>query len=108
MPYYMIQAAYTSEAWAAQIGSPQNRIEELKPVIERLGGSLESGCYTFGEYDIMGIAQFPDNQAAAAFSLAASAGGGVKALRTNPLMTVEEGMEAMRQAGGAGYRPPGS
>jgi len=26
---------------------------------------------------------------------------------TTPLMTAEEGMEMMRKAGGAGYRPPG-
>jgi len=27
MPLYMFQAAYTSEAWAAQVRNPQNRIE---------------------------------------------------------------------------------
>ena len=107
MPYYMIQAAYSSEAWSAQVKNPQNRLEQLRPVIEGLGGRMETAYYTFGDYDILGIAQFPDNQSAAAFSLAASAGGAVKSIRTTPLMTVEEGVEAMRKAGGAGYRPPG-
>ena len=106
MPYYMVQAGYTSAAWGAQIGNPQNRAEQLRPVIEGLGGTLESLYYTFGEYDIVGIAQFPDNQAAAAFSLAASAGGSVSSLKTTPLLTAEEGMEAMRKAGSSGYRPP--
>ena len=107
MPYYMVQAAYTSEAWAAQIQNPQDRVEAIRPTIEKLGGKLESGYLTFGEYDIVGIAQFPDNQSAATFSMAASAGGSVKALRTTPLMTIEEGMEAMRKAASVGYRPPG-
>jgi hypothetical protein len=31
----------------------------------------------------------------------------VKAIKTTPLMTMEEGMEAMRKAAAAGYRPPG-
>jgi len=43
---------------------------------------------------------------AAAFSMAAAAGGAVKAVKTTPLMSMEEAIEAMRKAGGAGYRPP--
>jgi uncharacterized protein with GYD domain len=62
---------------------------------------------SFGEYDAHVILQAPDNVTAAALSLAAAAGGSVKAVRTTPLMTMEEGMEAMRKAAAAGYRPPG-
>ena len=108
MPYYLLQAAYTGDAWGNQIKGPQNVIDRVKPAIEGLGGSVESAFYTFGEYDIIAILQFPDNVSAGAFSVAAAAGGGVKAIKTTPLMTVEEGMEMMRKAGGTGYRPPGS
>ena len=107
MAYYLIQVAYTPEAWAAQIKNPQNRIEAVRPVVERLGGSFEGVWYAFGEYDIVGICKMPDNVSAAAFSLAATAGGAVKAFKTTPLMTTEEGLEAMKKAGAAGYRPPG-
>jgi hypothetical protein len=51
--------------------------------------------------------EMPDNVSAAAFSLAGSAGGGIKAVKTTPLLTIDEGIEAMRKAAGAGYRPPG-
>ena len=108
MARYLFQAAYTPEAWAAQINNPQNRVEALRPVIERLGGRLESAYYAFGDYDVIFIVEVPDNVSAAALSLAANAGGALKAVRTTPLMTIEEGMEALRKAGGAGYRPPGS
>ena len=107
MPYYMIQASYTSESWGVQINNPANRFEQIQGTVQGLGGSLESIYYTFGDYDIVGIAQFPDNTSAAAFSLAASAGGAAKAVKTTPLMTAEEGMAAMRKAGGVGYKPPG-
>ena len=76
-------------------------------MVEALGGSFQSAFYAFGEYDIIAIVQFPDNVSAGAFSVAASAGGAVRAVQTTPLMTVEEGIEMMRKAGGAGYRPPG-
>jgi uncharacterized protein with GYD domain len=107
MARYLFQASYTSEAWAAQVSNPQNRVDAIRPVIERLGGRLECAYLSFGDYDVVVIAEMPDHISAAAFSLAASAGGGVKAVKTTPLMTVEEGIEAMKKAAGAGYRPPG-
>lgn len=107
MPYYMIQGAYTSEAWKTQTANPQNRIEIVRPIFEGLGGRIESAYYAFGEYDIVVIAEFPDNVSAAAVSVTINAGGAFKAAKTTPLMTIEEGIEVMRKAGGTGYRPPG-
>jgi uncharacterized protein with GYD domain len=107
MARYLFQAAYTNEAWAIQVQNPQNRMEVIRPVIERLGGRLESAYLSFGDYDVVVIAEMPDHVSAAAFSLAGSAGGAVKAVKTTPLMTIEEGIEAMKKAAGAGYRPPG-
>ena len=49
------------------------------------------------EYDILLIADMPDNASAAAFSIAVSAGGSVKACKTTPLMTPAEAVEAMGQ-----------
>jgi uncharacterized protein with GYD domain len=107
MARYLFQASYTSEAWAAQVNNPQNRIEVIRPVIERLGGHFECAYLAFGEYDVIGIMEMPDLVSAAAFSLAAAAGGALKAIKTTPLLTIEEGLEAMQKAAGAGYRPPG-
>jgi uncharacterized protein with GYD domain len=107
MARYLFQASYTSEAWAVQVQNPQNRIEVIRPVIEQLGGRLESAYLSFGDYDVVVIVEMPDNISAAAFSLATSAGGALKAIKTTPLLTVEEGIEAMKKAAGAGYRPPG-
>ena len=106
MPYYMLQAAYTPEAWAAMVNKPQNRLDAVRPVIEKLGGKIEGGWLAFGEHDIVLICQMPNNASAAAFAMAGSAGGALKAIKTTPLMTVDEAMDAMRKAGGVGYRPP--
>ncbi|MBI4584562.1 MAG: GYD domain-containing protein [Planctomycetes bacterium] len=107
MPYYLTQVAYTSEAWATQLKNPVNRTEAIKPAVEKLGGKVESVYYAFGEYDIVAVFQFPENVSASAFSLAVAAGGAIKAIKTTPLMTVEEGIAAMKKAASAGYRPPG-
>lgn len=107
MAYYLIQATFTPEAWAKLVKNPQDRRQAIAPMVEKLGGRLESYWMAFGDYDSVVIVQAPDNVTAAAFSLAASAGGALKAIKTTPLMTTEEAMEAMRKAANAGYRPPG-
>ncbi len=106
MPHYMIQAAYTPDAWGGMARNPQDRAEAIRPVIEALGGKLISFYASTGEYDALVITEMPDNVAAAAISIAASAGGAVNDVKVTPLLTIEEGMEAMRRAGEAGYRPP--
>ena len=106
MPYFLVQASYTHESWAAMVKSPQNRAEAVKPVIEKLGGTLKGLWLAFGDYDAIALVEMPDNTSAAAFSLAAAATGALKAFKTTPLMSVEEGMKAMTQAGDIGYRPP--
>ena len=108
MPLYMTQASFTSEAWASQIQTPQNRPEQMRTLIEANGGRMISYYYAFGEYDVVLIAEFPDNVSASAVLLAAAGGGAATALKTTVLMSVEDGIEAMRRAGGTGYRPPGS
>jgi uncharacterized protein with GYD domain len=103
----LFQASYTSEAWAVQVSNPQNRVDAIRSVMERLGGRLESAYPSFGDYDGVVIAEMPDAIGAAAFSLTTSAGGALKAIKTTPRLTIEEGMEAMNKAAGARYRPPG-
>lgn len=106
MPYYLLQVAYTPEAWANIVASPQNRLDAVRPVVEKMGGKMENGWLAFGDYDLVAIVQMPRNVEAAAFSLAAAAGGAVKSIKTTPLLTMEEGMEAMKKAASSGYRPP--
>ena len=44
------------------------------------------------------ICEMPDNVSAAALSMAISAGGAVKAVKTTALMTFEDGIEALSPA----------
>jgi uncharacterized protein with GYD domain len=106
MTHYLLQVAYTAEGWATLVQHPHNRLEELRPVVARLGGSLEALWMSFGDYDVVALLQLPDHVSAAALSIAVSAGGAVKAVKTTPLMSVEEGMEAMAKAGEVGYKAP--
>lgn len=107
MSNYLVQVAYTPEAWATMVKNPQDRLKAISGPVESLGGKVKDGYLTFGDYDILAICEFPDNVSAAAFSLAASAAGACKAFKTTPLLTIAEGLKAMKKAGTAGYEPPG-
>lgn len=107
MAYYLMQMAYTDEALAALVANPQDRlVAAARPVAESLGGSVVGFWFSFGEYDVVTVCQLPDNVSAAAISMAVSATGVAKAYKTTPLMTVEEGVEAMKKAKIAKYQPP--
>jgi uncharacterized protein with GYD domain len=101
MAYYLVQVAYSAEAWAAMVQSPHVHLEGLRPLVERLGGTLEGAWLAFGEYDAVLICQMPDHTSAAALAMGAATEAAVKTIKTTPLMTLEEGLNALRQATGA-------
>ena len=105
MPSYLVQVAYSVDALAAMIKKPQNRTEVVRKAIEKLGGSLSGIWFSFGDYDVVALLEMPDNASAAAFALAIGAGGACKSVKTTPLLGVEDGMTAMKKAGGSGYKP---
>ena len=107
MPHYLLQVAYAAEGWAALVKTPQNRIDAVRPAIEALGGTVDGAWFTFGDYDVMLIISMPSNIEAAAFAIAAGAGGAVKTIKTTPLLSAQEAVEAMKRAARSGYRPPG-
>ncbi len=106
MPHFMIQAAYTPEAWAGLVKQPEDRSRAIRPMVKNLKGRVVSFYNSFGDYDAVVIVELPDNEAAAAVAIAASAGGALKAIKTTPLMTTQEGLAAMRKAKKAAYQPP--
>jgi uncharacterized protein with GYD domain len=107
MPLYMTQVSYTSEAWAALTRNPEDRSEVFGRLAETMGGRLLSFYNSFGEYDVLVIYEAPDESTAAAIVLAAVSPGHLSKVKTTVLLSAQEGMEAMRKAGGATYRAPG-
>ncbi len=110
MPNYLAQVAYTPEAWAAQLKNPQDRVAIVGKALAAVGARFVSTYQAFGDYDVVFIMEAPDNVTAAGLSMMFSAGGALKTIKTTPLMTTEESIQAMRKGAvaAASYRPPGS
>lgn len=105
MATYLFQLSYAPATWAALVSNPQDRVAAVRGPIEKLGGKLEHGWLAFGDDDVIAIADMPDNVAAAALAMALNAGGAVQNLKTTPLMSVQEGIAAMKKAAECGYKP---
>jgi uncharacterized protein with GYD domain len=107
MPSFLHQVAYSREGWQALLSHPQDRIEAVRPAIEKLGGKIKSAWFSFGEYDVILISEMPDAVSAAAISIAFAGGGACKSVQTTPLLSTAEAMQAMKKAGESGYSPAG-
>lgn len=94
MPTYVHLANYTKEG-IANIG---NHDPQPSDVIESLGvGDLKSLYFTLGQYDIVAVTEFPDDETAAQFSMRMSQGGHSKAetLRAFSQETAQELIETL-------------
>jgi uncharacterized protein with GYD domain len=108
MPLYLSKFGYTPETWARLIGKPEDRRNAAKSYIESVGGKLHGFWYAFGSDDGFVLWEAPDNSSMAAVALAISAGGALSSQETTVLMTVEETLDALKQAGQVQYKPPGA
>jgi uncharacterized protein with GYD domain len=102
---YLIEAKYTDEGLKGLLREGgSKRKQAVDEAVTSIGGTLEAFYYVFGESDVVGIADLPDNVSAATFALLVTAAGGAT-LRTRVLLTPDE----IDQAAGRviSYRPPG-
>ena len=105
MSKYLFEANYLGDGIKGLMreGGTKRRdavVEALKSV----GGTLDSFYYAFGETDVVGIFDIPDQANAVALSLMINSTGAVN-LHLKPLMTAEDLDEATRKT--PSYRAPG-
>lgn len=69
MPTY-VQLLNLTEQGVQNIEESPERVEEAKDLIESVGGEFKDFYYTLGQYDAIGIAEFPDDETYTQFALA--------------------------------------
>ena len=104
MATYMIQVSYTNAAVAALIANPQDRTDVIRKAIESVGGKMHNIYLAFGDYDVVGMFDAPDNISAVAFAAAMKAGGACKAIKTTPLLSTSESLAAQKKAATVNYK----
>lgn len=105
---YLSRFSYTPETWARMISHPEDRAKAARSYIESVGGTLHGFWYAFGTDDGYSVWEAPDNVSMASVALAISGGGALRSFETTVLLTVEETMDALRNAEHIRYQAPGT
>jgi uncharacterized protein with GYD domain len=104
MAKYLVQANYTEQGLQGLLKEGGSKGgQAVEKAVKGLGGTLEAFYYAFGDFDVVGIADLPDNVSATAFSLLINAAGGAT-LKTTVLITPEEIDQAAKNT--LDYPPP--
>lgn len=107
MPLYMIQARFSKDAWDALYTSKVDRRKVLSEMLQKSGGRLLDYYFSFGDSDVVVIANAPDNITAASAVIAIARAGAVTEVKTTVLMSYTDGIDAIKRSAETGYSPPG-
>lgn len=106
MGKYLIQGNYVGDGVTGLMSEGgSKRRDAARAAIESVGGTMESMYYAFGDTDVFGVCEFPDDASATALSLLINSSGSVRVTLT-PLMTPEDVDAAAAKS--PSYRPPGT
>jgi len=105
MAKYLLKGNYVGDGIKGLMADGgSKRREAASAAIQSVGGTLDCLYYAFGDTDLFGICDFPDDASATALSLAVNSTGAVTVSLT-PLMTPEDVDAAVAKS--PSYRPPG-
>jgi uncharacterized protein with GYD domain len=98
MSSYLLRWQFKDATVGTLVDKPQNRTTPAQALVEGFGGKLLSYYFALGEYDGVGICEFPDTVSVAACSMKAAATGAFSRFETMALLTAAEAEEAMKKA----------
>ena len=105
MKKYLIQISFTADSFASLVKKPENRLESVIPMVNAMGGSFVGSWLSLGQYDSTAVIEMPNDISMEAFKMAVMAGGGLTRFDLTPLMSFEDGVQAMELAQKVRYTP---
>jgi uncharacterized protein with GYD domain len=105
MPKYLASGTFTPDGLKGfRTQGAAARIEMNRRAVASLGGTVEAYYFAFGSYDLIAVIDLPDDEAAAAASIAVNEAGAVKVTVTK-LLTAAQVDDALTRT--VAYQPPG-
>lgn len=77
MATYVSLVKYTEQGIKTIKDSP-SRVDGIRSLAEKLGGQMNQLFLTMGDYDLVAVSEFPDDEAAAKFILTIGSAGNVR------------------------------
>lgn len=110
MSAYVTYFRYSAEAWKRMIDVPENRAVAARKLIEKVGGTMETFYWMFGEWDGLVIYRVPDAATTATFSAVVTSTGLIESIETHQLVSMDEAKTALERSKAleSSYVPPGA
>ena len=89
------------------VSSLEDRSGVIKDSVESVGGQIITFDDCFGDYDFVGVFEFPDNTTAASLVMAVASTGSITNAKTTVLIPIADGFAAAQKAREMTYRASG-
>jgi uncharacterized protein with GYD domain len=94
LPYYILLINWTEQG-ISKINESSDRYNALKASLEKAGGKLVGGYYTFGEYDVIIIIEAPNDETVMSLMLKVGSAGNVRT-KTLKAFTADEASKIIK------------
>jgi uncharacterized protein with GYD domain len=91
---YILLINWTQQG-ISKIKESSDRFNSFKTSVEKAGGKLIGGYYTFGEYDVIIIIEAPNDEVVMSLMLKVGSAGNVRT-KTLKAFTAEEGLNIIK------------
>ena len=98
MPHFLIRWGCTAEGGTSLARDPRERVTATGLLARSFDGEMKSYFFALGEWDGIGIFEFPDTVQASAFVLHLRGTGRFARIEATQLLTPEEGETALHVA----------
>jgi uncharacterized protein with GYD domain len=95
MPYYILLINWTEQG-ISKIKESSDRYNSFKSSLEKVGGKLVGGYYTFGEYDVVIIIEALNDETVMSLMLKVGSAGNVRT-KTLKAFAADEGMRIIKE-----------
>ena len=89
------------------MSSPEDRSGVIKDLVESVGGQIITFGYCFGDYDFVGVFEFPDNTTAASLVMTVANTGSITNAEITVLIPIADGFAAAQKARDMTYHAHG-
>ena len=89
------------------VSSPEDRSGVIKDLVESVGGQIITFGYCFGDYDFVGVFEFPDNTTAAMLVMTVASTGSITNAKITVLIPIADGFAAAQKARDMSYHARG-
>ena len=89
------------------MSSPEDRSGVIKDLVESVGVQIITFGYCFGDYDFVGVFEFPDNTTAASLVMTVASTGSITNAKITVLIPIADGFAAAQKARDMTYHAQG-